>query len=269
MNSFTPSMPASMQSTYIPELQPLPAFGPTWAAMPHNRQYRHPSHQYGYGMPLQGAQYTMPMASIRHDDIEEYDDEERHMVPMPPMTMMPVPQQMMPMPQAQWQPPQLPDSYRMYTYGTRQIYWSNSVPVPEPNTGVMVNMETLGKKSMDGCEVVPCDLGVRNTGWRHQGPWVQPYDPLESAEWKAKTYGDYSQARDLVAPCNPGPYRKHRKAKDGDSYMQLHYSRLAEQRNQRGLFHEDHKKRPEEFQLFDDNELQAFLANPDAAFERL
>merc|ERR1719265_1690135 len=189
--------------------------------------------------------------------------------PPGPMALQPTdPTKRMMIPPAQ----RLPDAHRMYQYGPRQIYWTDRVPVAEPNTGVMVNAEFLAPPGYDmgsnARELVKWDLGIRNQYWQHQGPWLQPYDPVldATAAQKAKMFGDYEQARDLVAPCRPGAYRRHYGKQERDSWLYSNYKQLAEERDRPGLFKESkYKKQEAEWEFFDDNDLQELFTNPEGA----
>jgi hypothetical protein len=148
----------------------------------------------------------------------------------------------------------LPNAYRMYGYGPREMWWSNPVPVPEPNTGIMINAEFPLQKTMEGREVSHWDYGIRNQGWNHQGPWVQPFDPIhDRPDWKHKMYGSYEEARDLKQPMH---------VKD---HMEGYYRKLHEERDTPGLFKIDKQaKKRMELEILDDQELTEFWANPDA-----
>lgn len=149
----------------------------------------------------------------------------------------------------------LPNAYRMYGYGQREIFWSPQVPVPEPNTGIMINAEYPLQRGMEGREAVNYDYGIRNVNWQHQGAWVQPLDPrVDIADWKSKMYGGYEQAYDMKRP------RFSKYAMD-DHYKDLHKSRTAQ-----GVL-EKPASRNQRMQIMDDNELQEFWANPTGVME--
>lgn len=56
-----------------------------------------------------------------------------------------------------------------FHYGTRTIAWSSRLPVPEPNYGVVVNVELPTQPEHIGREVFPNDDGIRNPYWYHLG----------------------------------------------------------------------------------------------------
>merc|ERR1719199_860718 len=122
----------------------------------------------------------------------------------------------------------LPNAYRMYGYGPREVFWSTPVPVPEQNTGIMINAEYPLQKWMEDREVAHWDNLIRNTGWTKQGPWVQPFNPMTDVpDWKHKYFGQYEQAADLKQP-------RHHK-----DYQEEYYKKLNKQRDSKGLFEMD------------------------------
>jgi len=151
-------------------------------------------------------------------------------------------------------PARLPNAYRMYGYGPREMWWSNPLPVPEQNTGIMINAEFPLKREMEGREFSNYDYAIRNQNWRHQGQWVQPFDPIHDVpDWKHKMFGQYEDARDLKQPMH---------VKD---YMEHYYKRLHEERDAPGLFKIDKEaNRRMEMEILDDQELREFWQNPDA-----
>lgn len=154
----------------------------------------------------------------------------------------------------------LPNAYRMYGYGNREITWAKPVPVPEPNTGVMINAEFPMPRHMEGREVFDHDYGIRNSTWTYQGPWVQPYDPIhDRPDWKHKMFGSYEQAVDIKRP------RHHQYAMDD------YYRNLASQRDHKGVFDpQGHARKKMTIDVMDDQELAAFWANPEKVMnERL
>lgn len=163
----------------------------------------------------------------------------------------------------------LPSAYRMYGYGPREISWSNPLPVPfrgEENTGIMINAEFPLPKHMEGHLAVPVDHAIRNPHWRHQGEWVQPFDPIHDIpDWKHKLYGDYEDAVDLVTPSVPGAYKRHLRSNVGESQIEQYYKKLHEERNNLGLFKEDvAARRHMELEILNEEELEDFFRNPEA-----
>lgn len=148
----------------------------------------------------------------------------------------------------------MPNAYRMYGYGNRVIQWSPQLPVPEPNTGITINAEYPLKWQMEGLEAAPYDSGIRNLEWRHQGPWVQPFDPIHDIpDWKHKLFGQYEGAVDLKRPM----YTK--------DYNDMHYKNLAKQREAKGIMGMDQTaKKRMELEILDDKEIARFFANPEA-----
>jgi len=145
----------------------------------------------------------------------------------------------------------LPNAYRMYGYGAREIYWSNSVPVGEPNTGIMINAEFPLMRGMEGYEVTHWDSGIRNSTWRHQGPWIQPFDPrTDIPDFKHQTNSGFELAQDLKHP---------RHVKD---FNEQYYKDLAKQRDNRGLL--DDTRKGMTLEIMDDQELKEFWQNPEA-----
>jgi len=163
----------------------------------------------------------------------------------------------------------LPSAYRMYGYGPREITWSPHVPVPFPgeeNTGIMINAEFPLPRTMEGREAIPYDLAIRNPTWRHQGMWVQPFDPLHDVpDWKHKLFGDYESAQDIIGV--PGAQKRYlQRNLAGESAIEQHYKKLHEQRNQQGLFKDEDAiaRKHMELEILDEQELEDFFRNPDA-----
>jgi len=167
------------------------------------------------------------------------------------------PMQQQSLPQGQIE--RLPNAYRMYGYGPREITWSSPVPVPEgQNTGVMINAEFPLSKELEGREVYPSDTGIRNMGWQQQGEWVKPFDPVRDVpDWKHKMFGSYEDACDMKRPM-------HKK-----DHMEIYYTGLAKERNTKGLFAENQQpgKQGMSLEIMDDQELNAFWANPEAVMQ--
>lgn len=67
----------------------------------------------------------------------------------------------------------LPNAYRMYQYGPRQVWWSKRVTVPEANHGIMINAEYPLQENMWGKFAYDDDTLIRNEHWRHIGSWMQ------------------------------------------------------------------------------------------------
>eukprot|EP00933_Yihiella_yeosuensis_P055851 TRINITY_DN5477_c7_g1_i1.p1 TRINITY_DN5477_c7_g1~~TRINITY_DN5477_c7_g1_i1.p1 ORF type:complete len:340 (+),score=39.47 TRINITY_DN5477_c7_g1_i1:73-1020(+) len=63
----------------------------------------------------------------------------------------------------------LPDTHQMYSYGKRDIQWSRTVPVGQPNTGVVVIKEFWGTPHILGEEIVTNDDAIQNQDWRRIG----------------------------------------------------------------------------------------------------
>lgn len=149
----------------------------------------------------------------------------------------------------------LPNAYRMYGYGPREIFWSTPVPVPEANTGIMVNAEYPLTRAMEGREVTSWDYGIRNSTWQQQGPWVQPYDPVrDMPDWKHKNFGAYETACDLKKP-------RHVK-ENMDSY----YRNLNSTREGKGLFSRSANDGDGgmSLEIMDERTLHEFWTNPEA-----
>lgn len=80
-----------------------------------------------------------------------------------------------------------------FIYGTRTIAWSSRVPVPEPNYGVVINLECPTKPEHIGHEVFPNDDGIRNPYWYHIGALNRRIEePLDAEDMQ------FSQGADLL-----------------------------------------------------------------------
>lgn len=148
----------------------------------------------------------------------------------------------------------LPNAYRMYGYGNREITWSSSVPVHEHNTGIMINAEFPLTREQEGREVFHCDYGIRNKTWQHQGPWVQPLDPrTDIPDWKTKQFGSY----ELAVDCKKPRYKKE--------HTDEHYKGLHKARAEHGLFTgENAAKKNMRLEIMDEGEVANFWGNPAA-----
>lgn len=150
----------------------------------------------------------------------------------------------------------LPNAYRMYGYGPREITWSPQINVQERNTGVMINAEFPLQKHMEGREVAHYDDFIRNQDWQRQGAWVRPYDPkVDAPDWKHNLYGQYEQAQDLKRP-------RWVPRKD---FVDNYYKDLHTQRDAKGIFEiDDVANRRMTLEMMDENELAGFWSNPQA-----
>mmetsp|Transcript_47071 Transcript_47071/g.86284 ORF Transcript_47071/g.86284 Transcript_47071/m.86284 type:complete len:272 (+) Transcript_47071:135-950(+) len=91
----------------------------------------------------------------------------------------------------------LPSAHRMYHYGPRQVWYSQEVPVPEHNYGVMVNAEFPMLPHHQNVEVVYDDWAIRNMRWRHIGSMVQREGFAdELASWRKHHKAEWDLAYD-------------------------------------------------------------------------
>merc|ERR1719272_1268334 len=158
----------------------------------------------------------------------------------------------------------LPNAYRMYGYGPREVFWSTPVPVPEANTGIMINAEYPLSQAMEGREVVAHDYGIRNSGWQKQGPWVQPYDPLEfgGSGFKQKKFGMANDGDDGGGgqACD---LKKGRHIKEN---MDDFYRNLNNTREGKGLFSRspNYGDGGMSLEIMDERAMHEFWTNPEA-----
>lgn len=183
----------------------------------------------------------------------------------------------------------LPNAYRLYSYGPRQIWWSPQVQVAEPNHGIMVNAEFPTRFEHLGTQdgIIEADYQIRNQTWATIGPFIKsaesnrptyigegskgkagaPGGPPGGADdagctgldWKSSHSGtaDFSQAMDRkqlgrTEIARPMTY------KDAQNE---HFDRLRKERTQQGLIPSMGSSM--DLEILDDRFFSEFWANPE------
>lgn len=166
----------------------------------------------------------------------------------------------------------LPNAYRNYQYGPRQMWWANPVTVPEANTGIMINCEMPMQSWMEGRFLDPNKAGeksirgdhfIRNEGWMMLNPNnLKPYDADEVARMDpSHTFGDYSLAMDMADV-------KRKQGVTAEAYIEEKYKKMRDAREDQGYFTIDKVgMRNMELEILDEQELREFWADPNAIIQ--
>lgn len=90
--------------------------------------------------------------------------------------------------------------FAMYPGGPRTVIYSEHVPVPEANNGVMINAEyaTPASEAKDPMEILfHDDEAIRNKNWRNMGPFLERRDAQQALSAYLQAHADSSLAYDF------------------------------------------------------------------------
>ncbi|CAE7596843.1 unnamed protein product [Symbiodinium natans] len=81
----------------------------------------------------------------------------------------------------------LPEAHQLYSYGQRQIGYTNDLAVPQYNRGVAIVQDRIGAPPQLGHQIVHSDEAIQNSNWSHIGPMLRVHD---GTYWSSKASTD-------------------------------------------------------------------------------
>lgn len=173
----------------------------------------------------------------------------------------------------------LQDAWYMYPTGPWRTWWSGRVPnnsdtmllceakpkphdhrtleSTRPNNGVAVNEQAFIHPEAFGREYVSHDLAIRNVRWKHIGS-MMPDEEAPTVEGKKRHLAMLIQEPRGMAPAVDIKGIEGRK---------FDYARIHKFRREESLF-PGRRAQEKEYEVFDDEALAEFFADPEAMLER-